>query len=97
MNCSIAEHGAYQRVASFSTASAFFEHRPGLRYRINEPRSMNHARTFARLRMPEQGATMEAQKNDLRDETGAMGYILLWILGVPASILFVIFLLRGCT
>jgi hypothetical protein len=40
---------------------------------------------------------MEAEKNDLRDETGAMGYILLWILGVPASILFVIFLLRGCT
>jgi hypothetical protein len=34
---------------------------------------------------------------DLSRETGAMGYILLWILGVPASVLFVIFLLRGCT
>ena len=30
------------------------------------------------------------------DETGAIGYILMWLLGVPASILFVIFLLRGC-
>ena len=30
-----------------------------------------------------------------RDE-GAIGYIILWLLGVPASILFVIFLLRGC-
>jgi hypothetical protein len=32
----------------------------------------------------------------MRDE-GAIGYILLWLLGVPASVLFVIFLLRGCT
>jgi hypothetical protein len=30
------------------------------------------------------------------DETGAIGYIFMWLLGVPASILFVIFLLRGC-
>ena len=32
-----------------------------------------------------------------RDETGAIGYMVLWVLGVPASVLFVIFLLRGCT
>ena len=31
------------------------------------------------------------------EERGAIGYILLWLMGVPASILFVIFLLRGCT
>jgi hypothetical protein len=30
-------------------------------------------------------------------ERGAIGYIILWALGVPASVLFVIFLLRGCT
>ena len=30
-------------------------------------------------------------------EKGAIGYILLWALGVPASVLFVVFLLRGCT
>jgi hypothetical protein len=31
------------------------------------------------------------------DERGAIGYIVLWLLGVPASILFLIFLMRGCT
>jgi hypothetical protein len=30
-------------------------------------------------------------------ERGAIGYVLMWLLGVPASVLFVIFLLRGCT
>jgi hypothetical protein len=30
-------------------------------------------------------------------ERGAIGYIVLWLLGVPASLLFVIFLMRGCT
>jgi hypothetical protein len=28
---------------------------------------------------------------------GKIGYIFLWLMGVPASVLFVIFLLRGCT
>jgi hypothetical protein len=30
-------------------------------------------------------------------EKGATGYILLWLLGIPIPILFIIFLLRGCT
>ena len=30
-------------------------------------------------------------------EKGAIGYILLWLMGVPATVLFLIFLLRGCT
>jgi hypothetical protein len=30
-------------------------------------------------------------------ERGVIGYGLLWMLGVPASLLFVFFLLRGCT
>jgi hypothetical protein len=29
-------------------------------------------------------------------QEGAIGYILLWFMGVPASVLFAIFLLRGC-
>jgi hypothetical protein len=29
--------------------------------------------------------------------TGAAGYILLWLLGIPIPILLIIFLLRGCT
>jgi hypothetical protein len=41
---------------------------------------------------------MKPLKDRLRyhQEQGAIGYILLWIMGVPASLLFVIFLLRGC-
>jgi len=30
-------------------------------------------------------------------EKGATGYILLWLLGIPIPILFIILLLRGCT
>ena len=30
-------------------------------------------------------------------QQGKMGYILLWLLGIPIPVLFVIFLLRGCT
>jgi hypothetical protein len=30
-------------------------------------------------------------------EAGAAGYILLWLLGIPLPILFVIFLVHGCT
>jgi hypothetical protein len=30
-------------------------------------------------------------------QQGKAGYILLWLLGVPIPVLFLIFLLRGCT
>ena len=30
-------------------------------------------------------------------ETGAAGYILLWLLGIPVPVLVLFFLLRGCT
>ena len=30
-------------------------------------------------------------------QKGGIGYILLWILGVPIPILILIFLVRGCT
>ena len=32
----------------------------------------------------------------MNKEKGAIGYILLWLMGVPATLLFLIFLLRGC-
>ncbi len=32
----------------------------------------------------------------LTEEDGAIGYIVLWLMGIPASILFLVFLLRGC-
>jgi hypothetical protein len=30
-------------------------------------------------------------------EKGAIGYVLMWLIGVPIPVLLVIFLLRGCT
>jgi hypothetical protein len=30
-------------------------------------------------------------------QEGRVGYILLWLLGVPIPILFLLYLLRGCT
>jgi len=30
-------------------------------------------------------------------QTGKMGWILLWLLGIPIPILLLLFLLRGCT
>jgi hypothetical protein len=33
----------------------------------------------------------------LRYQSGRMGWILLWALGVPIPILLVLYLLRGCT
>ncbi len=32
-----------------------------------------------------------------KQEKGAVGYIILWAMGVPVSVLFLFFLLRGCT
>ncbi len=31
-----------------------------------------------------------------KKEEGAIGYIVAWLLGVPASVLFLIFIVRGC-
>lgn len=42
---------------------------------------------------------MERLRNALRTrrQEGKVGWILLWLLGVPIPILLVLFLLRGCT
>lgn len=32
-----------------------------------------------------------------RYQQGKMGYILLWLIGVPLPVLFIIYLLRGCS
>jgi len=34
---------------------------------------------------------------NFKDQKGKIGYILLWLMGVPVSVLILIFLLRGCT
>jgi len=33
----------------------------------------------------------------LRNQKGAIGWILLWLLGIPVPILLLLFLVRGCT
>jgi len=33
----------------------------------------------------------------INNEEGKIGWILLWLLGIPIPILLVLFLLRGCT
>ena len=36
------------------------------------------------------------QSRMMKTQEGKLGYILLWLLGVPIPVLFLIFLLRGC-
>ena len=38
----------------------------------------------------------EATRQSVNDEQGVIGYSILWLMGVPASVLFLVFLLRGC-
>jgi len=40
---------------------------------------------------------MNRLQNKLRQQQGKVGWILLWLLGIPIPILLVLFLLRGCT
>jgi len=35
--------------------------------------------------------------SEWKTQEGKVGWILLWLLGVPLPILFILFLLRGCT
>jgi hypothetical protein len=36
-------------------------------------------------------------RRSLKHQAGKIGYILLWLIGVPIPILILIYLLRGCT
>ena len=35
--------------------------------------------------------------NSLNNQKGAIGWILLWVLGIPIPILLLLFVVRGCT
>jgi hypothetical protein len=39
---------------------------------------------------------MKNRLRNLKGEEGKIGYIILWLLGVPFGLLLLIFLLRGC-
>jgi len=40
---------------------------------------------------------MKTKEEIMRSERGAVGWGILWLLGVPSSVLVVLFLARGCT
>ena len=40
---------------------------------------------------------MRAEEAMLRNQSGKIGWILLWALGVPVPVLIILFLVRGCT
>jgi len=40
--------------------------------------------------------SMNKSMNIFRSQVGKIGYILLWLLGIPIPILIVIYLLGGC-
>jgi len=48
------------------------------------------------LRRVRQGLRSMKHPTPMKLQEGKMGYILLWLVGVPIPILLVIFLLRGC-
>ena len=39
----------------------------------------------------------ERRRKAHRGESGRVGWVLLWLLGVPLPVLLVLYLLRGCT
>jgi hypothetical protein len=57
----------------------------------------SHDQTDVLFRIGSVTETVHMKLSERIKEAGAAGYILLWLLGVPIPILFVIFLLRGCS
>jgi hypothetical protein len=39
----------------------------------------------------------DAMVSEARGRAGKVGWAILWLLGIPIPILFLLFLLRGCT
>ena len=40
--------------------------------------------------------SLSSVREKLRSEEGRAGYVLMWLLGVPIPVLFLIYVLRGC-
>ena len=43
------------------------------------------------------GEIMKILSKIIENETGAIGWILLWAIGIPIPILLLLFMVRGCT
>jgi uncharacterized protein YjbJ (UPF0337 family) len=63
------------------------------RYGYAHDRAMEEVDAFF-ARQAQSNPSSETRSIDAED--GAIGYIALWLMGVPAGLLFFIFLLRGC-
>ncbi len=72
----------------------FFHNQPySIGLKLNRESTMLRTNYFSRLK----GVTARRITSTLKkQQEGKIGYILLWLLGIPLPILFVIFLLRGC-
>jgi hypothetical protein len=46
---------------------------------------------------PERTVRSAGPLKELRYQSGKLGWILLWAIGVPIPVLLVLYLLRGCT
>ena len=76
------------------------------KWRRNSNGGRRHSTVFTPQRRPGKLLALNADvmkmslsdrlKTRYNEEEGAVGYILLWMMGVPASILFLIFFVRGC-
>jgi len=81
-------------------ATGFGKGDPGIRIR-SDPKKLYflHAQ---RMAFPRNDNEQRKDQIDMKikgtiKQQGAAGYILLWLLGIPIPILFLFFLLRGCT
>ena len=72
-----------------------FPRRFPLRSRFCDKDTLAREAIFEMKAGTQRTAIMKRQKPD--GEAGAMGYILMWLIGIPIPILLLIFLLRGCS
>jgi hypothetical protein len=64
---------------------------------VARSRIVHHAKRA--MQSPERRTAMKNDVSKLipNQQEGAIGYIFLWLVGVPIPLLFIFFLLRGCT
>jgi hypothetical protein len=61
------------------------------------PNDLGSSVQFVSMRRENMKTPMELFRAAQEAQKGAVGYMILWLLGIPASVLLVVFLLRGCT
>jgi hypothetical protein len=64
-----------------------------------EPREARSGLLHHGMRLAKRGGDMKTNPHTRRPglAPGKIGWILLWLIGVPVPVLLVLFLLRGCT